>query len=130
MPKVSWEFTRLLLPSGTDSNKDRLLGRWFLLEMCWRPCRELAGVFFRYLSASFAATRAALADRAKSAFGDLSSRLTLDLFLKIGGEPLGCLSSKGVDSSGVKVRRGWTVSSVSPASSSAKGSSWKERILV
>lgn len=124
---ASVELTRLALPSGTDSNKDGLLGRWFLLDMCWRPCFEDTGVVFLMRSSFLEATRAALADLTKFSCllgDDFSSMLALEWFLKIGGEPLGCFSQDGVISSGVSTSLG-LMSSVSPASSSAKGSSWE-----
>lgn len=85
--------------------------------MLCRAFLELTGVEIFFGLSIF---DAALADREKSLVGDIrSSKCTLDLFLKIGGEPF-CLSP-GV-SSGVKTMRGWMVSSTSPISSSAKGS--------
>lgn len=84
--------------------------------MCCIPCLADTGVVFRFRSPSLEATWTALADLAKSCFG-FSSELTLDWFLKTGGEPLGCFSGVGVGSSGVNVNLGLSESSSSPFSS-------------
>lgn len=124
LPNASIEFTRLAFPSGTDSSKEGLLGRWFLLDMFCKPCFDETGVVFLSLSSFLTATNAALADLAKFSclLGDLSSRFALERFLKMGGEPFGCFSQDGVISSGVRTNFG-LISSVSPASSSTNGSS-------